>query len=91
MDVIVDESAEELTVDDNLVDNVFAVSCTPLSVACLFRGTDKETDGPETIPILESGLTWSDNSFTHRSVSGCCKGLLLFRVVGALDVVLVSK
>lgn len=36
IDVLVEESAEELTVEDNLVDNVFAVCCVFLSLACLF-------------------------------------------------------
>lgn len=36
IDVLVDESAEELIVEDNLLDNVLVVCCISLSVACLF-------------------------------------------------------
>jgi hypothetical protein len=91
IDVLVDESVEELTVEDNLVDNVFAVCCMFLSVACSVCWTAKEPDGPETFPILESDPAWSDNCFPHRSVSGGRNSLLLFRVVDVLEVVLVSK
>lgn len=35
IELLVDDSAEELTVEDNLVDNVFVVCCDFLWVACL--------------------------------------------------------
>ena len=35
IELLVDDSAEELTVEDNLVDNVFVVCCSFLLVACL--------------------------------------------------------